>query len=419
MSTTEIITDIIIVICMVNLVRMGIYLVGSDLYNIKIKKVTNKNRSRFTPNVTVLVPARNEQHNIIQCLDSILSSKYPKCRLKVIIINDGSTDNTRDVVRSYITKTNRDRIRLIDQKNKGKAASLNYALKRYVKSPYVMCLDADSTLDKYAIYNEIQYFREKDVVAVAANVVINEQNTLLNLVQRFEYIISYSMKRAQNAYSIEYIIGGIGSMFRTKSLLQVGYYDTNTMTEDIDLSMKFVSRGSRQNKLAYAANAIAYTESVQDVKSLISQRFRWKYGRMQTFLKNKRTFFNSNPDHSKQLTLIMLPYALVQEGLFLLEPFIILYLLYIIYEYQSFGIFIMSFGVILSYILINLWSSTSVSIKQKLILTYYAPPVYLALYALSFVEYIALLKSLVRLPSLSNSISKNNISWNSPKRRLV
>ncbi|MCL4357789.1 glycosyltransferase family 2 protein, partial [Patescibacteria group bacterium] len=222
MSTTEIITDIIIVICMVNLVRMGIYLVGSDLYNIKIKKVTNKNRSRFTPNVTVLVPARNEQHNIIQCLDSILSSKYPKCRLKVIIINDGSTDNTRDVVRSYITKTNRDRIRLIDQKNKGKAASLNYALKRYVKSPYVMCLDADSTLDKYAIYNEIQYFREKDVVAVAANVVINEQNTLLNLVQRFEYIISYSMKRAQNAYSIEYIIGGIGSMFRTKSLLQVG-----------------------------------------------------------------------------------------------------------------------------------------------------------------------------------------------------
>ncbi|MCL4357768.1 hypothetical protein M1512_02640, partial [Patescibacteria group bacterium] len=184
-------------------------------------------------------------------------------------------------------------------------------------------------------------------------------------------------------------------------------------------SMKFVSRGSRQNKLAYAANAIAYTESVQDVKSLISQRFRWKYGRMQTFLKNKRTFFNSNPDHSKQLTLIMLPYALVQEGLFLLEPFIILYLLYIIYEYQSFGIFIMSFGVILSYILINLWSSTSVSIKQKLILTYYAPPVYLALYALSFVEYIALLKSLVRLPSLSNSISKNNISWNSPKRRLV
>ena len=86
------------------------------------------------------------------------------------------------------------------------------------------------------------------VVATASNVNIMPNGTLLGLVQRYEYLISYHMKKAHNIFNVEYIIGGIGSMFRRDVLDEVGMYDTNTMTEDIDLTMKIIAKnGNRRS----------------------------------------------------------------------------------------------------------------------------------------------------------------------------
>ncbi len=399
---------------------MALYLIGSDLYAIKLAKRNKQRRTRFTPYVTVVVPAHNEETTIVACLDSIAASKYPMSRLSIVVANDGSTDKTKQIVQKYI-KNNKTKltIRIMNQKNKGKAAALNAAIKRYVKTPYFMCLDADSSLHEDAIYKGVQQFTDKRVVAVAANVNIIEDGTMLGLLQRFEYLISYNMKKAQVQYNIEYITGGIGSIFRRKAVEEVGYYDTNTMTEDIDLSMKFVAKGNKENRLAYASDCIAYTESVPTLKSLITQRFRWKYGRMQTFLKNKHVFFNTDKPYARQLTVLMLPFALFQEFLFMIEPLVVVYMLYVVLGFQDWVTFLSAFAVIFSYLMLNLWSSDNLTVKERLRLTLYAPFMYVAMYVLSFVEYIALLKALVRVPKLKQSMAAKHVTWSSPERQAA
>ena len=138
--------------------------------------------------------------------------------------------------------------------------------------------------------------RDPRIIASSSNVNILPNGTPLGLVQRYEYLICHQMKKAHNAFNVEYIIGGIGSMFRRSVLDEVGFYDTNMMTEDIDLTMKIIARkGSRDRSIAFAHDSIAYTEAVPSFRSLVAgQRYRWKYGRLQTFYKNHRLFFSTD-----------------------------------------------------------------------------------------------------------------------------
>ena len=133
-----------------------------------------------------------------------------------------------------------------------------------------MCLDGDSMLEPDAVAKSVAYFRDERVVATASNVNILPGGGLLGLVQRYEYLISYHMKKAHNIFNVEYIIGGIGSMFRRETLDEVGLYDTNTMTEDIDLTMKIIARkGNRNQRVVYAYDALTYTEAVPSFGSLV------------------------------------------------------------------------------------------------------------------------------------------------------
>src|SRR3989344_5068072 len=105
------------------------------------------------------------------------------------------------------------------------------------------------------------------------------------------------------------------------------------MTEDIDLTMKFLQLGNRERGVIYGADVITYTESVLDLPGLIRQRFRWKYGRCQTFIKNASLFFSRDKRHGKKLSWFYLPYALFSDFAFFFEPFMVSYLLYIVIRY--------------------------------------------------------------------------------------
>jgi poly-beta-1,6-N-acetyl-D-glucosamine synthase len=435
----------IITLGIVNVIRMAIYLLASDYYSIREELKTKRNKSKraYNPTITVVVPAHNEGRIIRKTLESLHASNYPKNKMDIIVVNDGSTDDTVHVVRQFIAQLNKyetvtklvtdpitqkvNRVHqrrkvpifktiLVNQANGGKAEALNNGLRNYAKGKLVMCLDADSLVHKDMVNNSVAYFRDRRTAALASNVIIMEDGSVLSLVQRFEYLISYHMKKAQTVLNVEYIIGGIGSVFRRSILSQVDFYDTNTMTEDIDLTMKIIATGNKTRRVVFAADALTYTEAVPTFKSLIRQRFRWKYGRMQTFLKNPNIFFNKDKKYSKQLTWLMLPYAILQETLFLAEPIVVGYIFYNSIKYRSPGTMLFAMIVISSYIFVNVWSTTHLSIKDKLRLSVLAPPMYLLMYMMSLIEYIALAQSVIKLPKLKASISGERTTWKSPER---
>ncbi|HSX45923.1 MAG TPA: glycosyltransferase family 2 protein [Candidatus Saccharimonadia bacterium] len=414
----EIIFFTILILCLLNLLRMAAYLVSSDAYTIR-QSLQKRRRSRWhLPTISVLVPAHNEENTIERNLLSLYGSDYPKGKLEVIVVNDGSTDRTEEVVREF-KRTHRDRckIRLINLSNKGKAAALNHGLRRCAKGSLVMCLDSDSFLAPNALRSAAQHFRDSDIVALSSNVNIIEDGTLLALVQRFEYLVCYQMKKGQAFLGVEYIVGGIGSMFRRSMMKKVSFYDTNTMTEDIDLTMKIIVNKEKRQKIAYAADSIAYTEPAHSVGALMQQRFRWKFGRSQTFYKNDHLFFSRSSRHAKRLTWFMLPFSLLQDLFFFFEPAVIGYFLFLTMRYGDLRIFSSAMFVLTFYLLCNVWSSDHLTTKERLRLSYYTPPMYLLMYVLSWAEYFALIKSLLLLPSLKRSITERHVTWRSPERK--
>jgi cellulose synthase/poly-beta-1,6-N-acetylglucosamine synthase-like glycosyltransferase len=215
---------------------------------------------------------------------------------------------------------------------------------------------------------------------------------------------------------MEYIVGGVGSTFRKSCLQKVGGYDTDTMTEDIDLTVKLIREyGNKKYRIHYAADSVAYTEHVLSFGSLVKQRFRWKYGRFQTLLKNKHLFFNGSKKYDKKLTWIQFPYALVGEFILLLEPILVGYILWVTFAYADFSSILSVYIIVSSFIFLMFLGEDSESTKTKLSLSAILPLAYILMYILSAVEFLALTKSMSKSRLLfSNVVEKS--SWEHVER---
>lgn len=407
-------TAVMICLAAFNLIRMIVYLAGAHLY--MLRRRTADTGQPFRPAVSLIVPVHNESVVIERTLDCLMAMDYAP--LQIIVADDGSTDDTLQRIHAYKRAHDpRDVLQVFTQPNGGKADVLNNAITAMATGELIMCLDGDSVLAPDAITKSVAYFQDPRVIATASNVNILPDRRLLGWVQRYEYLISYHMKKAHNAFNIEYIIGGIGSMFRRSVLDDVGLYDTNTMTEDIDLTLKILARkGNRAQRLAYAHDAITYTEAVPSFRSLVRQRYRWKYGRLQTFYKNHRLFFSRQKKHSVGLSWFFLPLALWQEVLFMLEPLVVTVVVAATVYYRSAWTLLPAVMIVSGFVIANIAGTVHLPWRRRLLLSSMAPLVYLFFYIVSFVEYLALLQVLVGLPRLRKSISGGQVTWRSPER---
>jgi cellulose synthase/poly-beta-1,6-N-acetylglucosamine synthase-like glycosyltransferase len=411
----ELTKSAVIVAAIYNLLRMMVYLVGADLYT--MKRARSKDRVLiYQPAVSVVAPMHNEAPVVQRTLASLLAVDYEP--LQIIVADDGSTDST--LARIYAFKAIHDpenRIEVFEQANGGKADVLNNAIGARATGELVMCLDGDSTIAPDAVAKSVTYFRDPRVVATSSNVNIFPDGTLLGFIQRFEYLVNHHMKKAQTAFNIEYIIGGVGSMYRRSTLDDVGLYDTNTMTEDIDLTMKIIARkGNRQSRVVFAAESLVYTEAVPSLRSLIKQRTRWKYGRMQTFYKNWRLFFSMDRKHSLGLSWFMLPVALLQEAAGLLEPLALAFVIAVGVLYRSPATILSAVVLIAVFSALNIFGNAHLGLRDKLQMTAAAPLMYLGFYVITMVEYVALLHLILKLHRLPASVSREGVTWVSPER---
>jgi len=237
------------------------------------------------PFVSVIVPAFNESKVISKNLKSLLKSDYPA--FEIIVVDDGSTDDTFDVVRSQFQDEKRLSVYRIE--NSGKAEALNFGIKR-AKGDILITLDADTIFMPNTIKELVKYFADERVGAVAGNAKIGNRLNLITNWQAIEYIASQNLERRalQVINAITVVPGAVGA-WRRSALEQAGYFQSDTLAEDQDLTIRIRMLGYR---IVYADKAIAYTEAPDTVRGLIRQRYRWAFGTLQCMWKHRKAFLN-------------------------------------------------------------------------------------------------------------------------------
>lgn len=401
------------------ILHLGFYLINASLYDIwqqhRIRQLYKKHLlTSYQPYVTVLVPAHNEEKVVIRCLNSIFQSTYEK--IDVIVVNDASTDATRALLNHYKHTHPQINLRVIHKrKNVGKGAALNYALRRYCHHELVMMLDADSIISPQAIERAVTYFINPKIAGVAANVQIMNEHTTLSILQKFEHMVGYRAKKAYSLTNCEYVIGGVASTYRLNILRSVGYYDTDTMTEDISLSMKVVKQGNLQHRIVYGADVMAMTEPVESMRALFRQRFRWKYGSLQNIIKHKDLIGKSSSNYSAMLTLYRLPMAIVTEFALLFLPLLWFYTIYLTLTQNSLLLIFGAYITVTIYMFLTLWHDEHLRFTERLYLTIYIPVAYFIFYIMDIIQIVAINKCLTKLHHL-NQRKDVSSTWVSPTR---
>ncbi|MBS3149855.1 glycosyltransferase family 2 protein [Candidatus Woesearchaeota archaeon] len=247
--------------------------------NKRDKLVVNK-----CPNVSIIVPAYNEESCIKETVDSLLSLDYSKDKLKIIVVNDGSTDNTSNIVRAYQSK----QVILIDKKNSGKAASINAALNK-VESEFFGIVDADSIVNKDSLNNMMHLFDNGNIGAVISLTKVKNPTTIFEKMQHLEYIFSAFSRKLMSNVDTLFITPGVLTIFRTDVVKKLGCFDENNLTEDLEIAMKLRYNGYN---IKIATNSITYTSVPNNFKSLWNQRIRWFRGYLYNTNKYRNLFFS-------------------------------------------------------------------------------------------------------------------------------
>jgi cellulose synthase/poly-beta-1,6-N-acetylglucosamine synthase-like glycosyltransferase/spore germination protein YaaH/peptidoglycan/xylan/chitin deacetylase (PgdA/CDA1 family) len=238
----------------------------------------------FAPAVAVLVPAFNEEKVIERTVQAVLDSDYQN--LHVVVIDDGSTDNTYDVARrTFAREIAEGRVTVLTQKNGGKASALNFGLQHVTEEIFVG-IDADTIIAPDAISYLVPNFIDPKLGAMAGNAKVGNKVGLWTRWQALEYITSQNFeRRALNTFSAVSVVPGAIGAWRTQAVRDLGGYQTDTVAEDADLTMALLQAGY---KVEYEDRAIAYTEAPTTANGLMRQRFRWSFGILQAVYKHRK-----------------------------------------------------------------------------------------------------------------------------------
>jgi cellulose synthase/poly-beta-1,6-N-acetylglucosamine synthase-like glycosyltransferase/peptidoglycan/xylan/chitin deacetylase (PgdA/CDA1 family)/spore germination protein YaaH len=281
--------------------------------------------AEYQPPVAVLVPAYNEEKVIERTVRAVLASTYRP--LRVIVIDDGSSDRTLEVVRErFAPEIALRRVTVLTKPNSGKADALNFALEHVTEEIFVG-IDADTIIHPKAVELLVPHFQNPRLAALAGNAKVGNRVNLWTRWQALEYITSQNFeRRAMNVFGAIPVVPGAIGAWRTSYVRAAGGYHHDTVAEDADLTMALLERGYR---VEYEDRALAYTEAPSDVHGLMRQRFRWSFGILQSVWKHGGVMRRGGA-----LGWIVLPNILIFQILLpLVSPFIDLMFLFGLIDY--------------------------------------------------------------------------------------
>ncbi|MFD9793274.1 bifunctional polysaccharide deacetylase/glycosyltransferase family 2 protein [Streptomyces sp. NPDC059070] len=283
--TTDVLVGGLAVIGVLVFARFGLMLILSFLHARKVRGPGFRWGPEVTEPVSVIVPAYNERECIANTVRSLMASDHP---IEVVVVDDGSTDGTADIVEAMRLPN----VRVIRQTNAGKPAALNNGI-AHARYNLVVMMDGDTVFEPSTVRELVQPFGDPKVGAVAGNAKVGNRDSLIGAWQHIEYVMGFNLdRRMYDVLGCMPTIPGAVGAFRRTALKRVGGMSEDTLAEDTDITMAMHRDGWR---VVYAENARAWTEAPETVQQLWSQRYRWSYGTMQAIWKHRRAVIERGP----------------------------------------------------------------------------------------------------------------------------
>ncbi|VVB91717.1 Glycosyltransferase AglE [uncultured archaeon] len=363
--------------------------------------VKRKGKIDRFPKMSIIIPAYNEEVTVASSIKSMLNLNYPD--YEVILIDDGSSDNTFNEASKYSEKG----VKVIRQKNTGKPGAINTGIKN-ASGEVIITVDADSKLHPDALTWIARRFSSNPRLgAVAGNVKIDKPTGLLKTLQSLEYTSSINLvRRSQSMLHCVMVVPGAIAALKTSVLREVGYFPSDTFAEDFDITMKILKAGYH---VEYESRAIAFTQAPESVEDFLKQRRRWNRGIPQVLSKYQGMYLN--PKYGTA-GILGVPFMWYGVGSYLINAFLLFMLLADTFSYivssSSYDLNLLAWGMLVYWAL-----SIGVSVYSVLIdpmpkiREIIASPLYL--FYNVFIDFVGLMALIEEILSIA-------MRWDKPKR---
>jgi len=290
----EILFIILTALIMAYLIRHFTFTLTVLNHAYKRKKIAPTKNTVFQPTISILIPARNEERVIGRILQRMTELTYPRNKMQVIVIDDGSTDSTGKITEEYAEAYTC--IKVIHRKQweggQGKASALNTGMK-LAKGEIIFCFDADYYPQRDIIERLAKEFADPKVGAVQGRVtVLNEPLNLVTRLVALERTGGYRVdQQARDRLGLVTQFGGTVGGLRRDLLESLGGWDESILAEDTDLTFRVYLAGY---KIRYVNDAECYEEAVESWRDYWKQRHRWAEGHMKCAFKHSFKFLKSS-----------------------------------------------------------------------------------------------------------------------------
>jgi len=267
------------------------------------KKIKNVAPPKKLPFVSVIIPAYNEGMHIAKTITSVANLNYPKNKLEIIVVDDGSIDDTYNVAKKIAKRFGNLKIKIFRKKNGGKASAMNLGIVR-AKGEFVAGLDADSFVTPDALMKMIGYFSDSTVMSVTPSLKVYKPRGILRRIQALEYLWGVFLRKTFSFINTIHVAPGPFSIFRKSFFEKHGYFDENNLTEDTEIALRIQKNNYR---IENSMDANVYTVAPSSFSALLKQRLRWYYG----YTKNVQQYSELFSPKYGYLAMFALPTAFI------------------------------------------------------------------------------------------------------------
>jgi cellulose synthase/poly-beta-1,6-N-acetylglucosamine synthase-like glycosyltransferase len=260
------------------------------------EKLPEVKRENF-PNVSIIIPAYNEEKTIKGTISSALDLDYPLEKLELIVINDGSKDKTLEEAKKIKDK----RLRIYSKENGGKCTALNLGIEKS-KGEIIVTMDGDTYAQRDVLGKVVPPFLNEKVMCVVPSMIVYKPKGILQRVQQIEYLMGVYLRKAFSTMNAVHVTPGAFSVYRKSFFEKYGGFESSTLTEDMEMSLRIQAN----NYIIYSApEAIVHTNAPKKFIALLRQRRRWYFGMIENLWNYRRLFSKKYGE----LGLVVLPIA--------------------------------------------------------------------------------------------------------------